>query len=563
MLFTIASILFKIIPARYVRNAFDLVIEGIKDDQANLEVTILKYTAIILGAALVSGFFLFLIRQTIIVVSRLIEYDLKNEIYCHYQTLDNTFYKKNNTGDLMARISEDVNRVRMYLGPGIMYGLNLGITFILVIGYMLTINVKLTLFAIAPLPFLSVVIYYVNNLINQKSELIQRELSNMSSFNQETFSGIDILKSFACEDQFIRQFRQISNNYKRKSLNLVKTQAWFFPCMLISIGLSIILTVYIGGLEVIKGNITTGNIIEFLIYINMLTWPVTALGWITSITQRAAASQKRINEFLKVQSSLVSKKQLKRTIRGNIRFEKVSFSYKDTGIQVFDKVSFSLKAGETLAIFGSVGTGKTTLIQLLMRIYDVDEGIIYIDDQPIDDYDIQHLRRQIGYVSQDVFLFSDTIANNICFSLPDASSQDVIDASKQADLYANVHDLPQKFETIVGERGIMLSGGQKQRISIARVLIKDFAILLLDDCLSAVDTQTEANILNNLKKRQKQETILISSHRVSSTKLADKIILLENAKIAAIGSLEEVMDSNTKFRELYRKQTLEHRHAAE
>lgn len=557
ILFTIASILFKIIPARYVRNAFDLVSTNLENEQADLEFTILKYAAIILGAALASGFFLFLIRQTIIVVSRLIEYDLKNEIYRHYQTLDSTFYKNNNTGDLMARISEDVSRVRMYLGPAIMYGINLATTFILVIGYMFTINVKLTLFAIAPLPFLSIVIYYVNNLINHKSEVIQAELSNMASFTQETFSGINVLKSFVREPQFGLRFSEISNTYKHKSLNLVKTQAWFFPSMIISIGLSIILTVYVGGIEVIKGNITTGNIIEFLIYINMLTWPVTALGWITSITQRAAASQKRINEFLEVKSPLVSNHNLKYPIKGNIRFENVSFTYKDSGIQVFDKISFELKAGETLAIFGGVGTGKTTLIQLLMRLYDVDEGMIYIDDRPLSAYNIQDLREQMGYVPQDVFLFSDTIANNIRFCLPKATHEQVIEASKAADLYNNIQSLSKQFETVVGERGIMLSGGQKQRVSIARVLIKDFAVLLLDDCLSAVDTQTEDNILNNLKKRKHKVTTLITSHRVSCTKLADKVLLLDRAKLVDLGTLTEIMERNPKFRELYHKQTLE------
>ncbi len=556
VLFMTLSILFKIIPAQYVRYAFDIVSEGLKSKtESEIRLTILKYAGVILGTALIGGGFLYLVRQTIIVVSRFIEYDLKNEIYNHYQSLDLHFYKNNNTGDLMARISEDVSRVRMYLGPAIMYGVNLAITFILVIGYMLTINVKLTFYAILPLPILSYTIYYVNNIINKKSELIQRGISNMSSFTQETFSGINVLKTYICESHFIEKFKHMTNDYKTKSLSLVKTQALFFPFMMACIGLSIILTVYVGGKEVISGNITTGNIVEFIIYINMLTWPVTALGWITSIIQRAAASQKRINEFLAVKNMLISKKGFQKKIEGHIRFENVSFTYTDTKIKVFDKISFEIKAGETLAILGQVGSGKSTLMQLIARIYDVEEGTIYIDNKAIIDYDIQNLRKQLGYVPQDVFLFSDTIADNIRFGLANSTPEAIEKAAKQADLYNNILDLPQKFETLVGERGIMLSGGQKQRVSIARVMIKDTPILLLDDCLSAVDTQTEDNILNNLKENKNDCTTLIITHRISSAKLADRIMILEDKKIADLGTTEELLSRNIFFRELYQKQT--------
>ncbi|MCS6795491.1 MAG: ABC transporter ATP-binding protein [Raineya sp.] len=566
ILFTIISNFFLILPAQVVRYAFNAVEEtidwyflfkGFESQQAVEKIftfNILIYGVIILAMALLRGFFLFLVRQTLIVMSRFIEYDLKDEIYRHYQTLPLSFYRQNQTGDLMARISEDVSQVRMYLGPGIMYGINLIAVFAMVIPYMFAVDYKLTLYTLIPLPVLSVSIYFVNNLINSRSEKIQKSLSNLSSFVQEAFSGIRVLKAFAREKDSEKQFAKETEKYRMQSLRLVKVEALFYPLVLALIGLSNILVVYIGGLEVIAGRLTKGNIAEFILYLNMMIWPVTSLGWIASIIQKAAVSQRRINEFLAVKTNIVSTQNIRKEIQGHIVFENVSLTYANTGIEALKNVSFEVKPNESLAILGSTGSGKTTIANLLCRMYDVSKGKIFIDNIPIEAYEVSYLRSQIGYVPQDVFLFSDTIRNNIAFGLPDASNQAVEQAAKWADVYENIMHFPQKFDTIVGERGITLSGGQKQRISIARALIKNPKILLLDDCLSAVDTKTENAILQQLQVIMRNRTTIIISHRVSSAKLADKIIVLDKGEIIEQGTHESLLAQKGIYRELYEKQ---------
>jgi len=555
-----------ILPAQFVRYALDLVIDNLNvyklfdgvsiqaDYNEDIKRSVVIYGLIILGMALLRGFFLFLVRQTIIVMSRHIEYDLKNEIYDHYQSLPLNFYRRNNTGDLLARISEDVSKVRMYIGPAIMYGLNLITLFLMLIPIMFTINIRLTLYALIPLPFLSFSIYYVHNIINKRSEEIQRSLSGLSTFVQEAFSGIRVLKSFAREEESALNFAEKSNEYKIKSLRLTKVNALFFPLILFLIGLSIILTVFIGGIEVINGTLSFGNIAEFIIYINVLTWPVTALGWITSIVQRAAASQKRINEFLKEKNSIISRKNLSQEIQGNIKFSKVHFKYADSGIIALNNISFEVRKGKTLAIIGTTGSGKSTIANLICRLFDTTDGQIHIDNIDIKDYNIESMRNQIGYVPQDVFLFSDSIDNNISFGSIDLKDDDIIQAAIDADLHENIIDLPEGFNTILGERGITLSGGQKQRLSIARALVRNPKILILDDSLSAVDTKTENNILNNLKTIMKGRTSIIISHRVSSAKLADHIIVLNDGNIEEQGSHEFLLSEGGMYKELYEKQ---------
>lgn len=565
-LFTIISNVFQIIPAQLVRYALDLVEDNIKiykaleglEGQTSFELIINKsivfYGILILIFALARGLFLFLVRQTIIVMSRHIEYDLKNEIYAQYQSLPLSFYRRNNTGDLIARISEDVSRVRMYIGPAIMYGLNLAILFLILIPIMFSINVRLTFYALIPLPLLSVSIYFVNNIINRRSEEIQKSLSGLSTFVQEAFSGIRVIKSFARENDSTQNFAEASDDYKEKSLKLTKVNALFYPIIMSLIGLSTILTVFIGGAEVIRGTVSLGNIAEFLLYVSLLTWPVTSLGWITSIIQRAAASQKRINEFLNTKNDIISKHNLSVPIKGEINFDKVSLVYPDSGIKALEDVSFHVNAGETLAIIGTTGSGKSTLANLISRMYDCSEGNILIDQRDIKDYEPSSLRAQTGYVPQDVFLFSDTIANNIAFGNVPFSDDQILKAARDADLLQNIEHFPDGFKTVLGERGITLSGGQKQRLSIARAIVRNPAILILDDCLSAVDTKTENTILNSLKKIMEGRTSIVISHRVSSAKLADRIIVLQDGRKIEEGTHEELLSSNSVFRELYEKQ---------
>jgi len=565
-LFTIISNFFLILPAQIVRYAFNLVedtidlffvyqgFEGQKEIYSIFTFSIFIYGVIILLMALLRGLFLFFVRQTIIVMSRLVEFDLKNDIYHHYQSLPLSFYRRNNTGDLMARISEDVSHVRMYLGPGIMYGINLLTLFVMIIPYMYAVAPGLTFYTLLPLPFLSISIYFVNNIINRRSEEIQQSLSQLSTFVQEAFSGIRVLKAFVREKDSLKNFSKESEHYKQRNLRLVKIEALFYPLILALIGISNIIVVYVGGLEVIEGTLTKGNIAEFILYLNMLIWPVTSLGWITSIIQRAAASQKRINEFLSVQTEIVSEKDLEREIQGALSFQNVSLTYPDTGIEALKNISFEVKQGESVAILGTTGSGKSTLANLLCRMYDVSEGAILIDGHNIKDYHLQHLRSQIGYVPQDVFLFSDTIAKNIAFGTEGLPQERIEQAARWAEVYDNIMDFPKQFETLIGERGITLSGGQKQRVSIARALVRNPKIMILDDCLSAVDTNTENAILNHLQSLMQNKTTVIISHRISSAKLADKIFVLDEGRIVEQGTHESLLEQNGVYKELFDKQ---------
>lgn len=561
--FVVISNLFQIFPAQLVRQALDLVVEQVQvlrqsstaDTPSSFYRSLTWLSVLILVMALLRGFFLYLVRQTIIVMSRHIEFDLKNEIFAHYQQLPLSFYRRNNTGDLMNRISEDVSRVRMYLGPAIMYGLQLITLFIILIPVMFAISAKLTLYALIPLPFLSLSIYWVNNSIERRSERIQRSQSQLSTFVQEAFSGIRVLKAFHREEDSISGFSKASEHYKQQSLRLTRVQALFFPLITALIGLSTLLVIYAGSAEVIAGNLTIGHIAEFVIYVNLLTWPVTSLGYTSSLVQRAEASQKRINEFLQTRPEIRSEKNLIRAVMGKVEFDDVSFIYPDTGIRALKKLSFTVEPGQSLAIIGTTGSGKSTVANLITRMYDATEGEIRVDGIPIKDYDLTCLRSQIGYVPQDVFLFSDTIYNNIAFGGTHQLTREQIEqAARDADVLHNIERFPQGFETRIGERGITLSGGQKQRVSIARAIVHEPRILILDDALSAVDTKTEHNILNSLKRIMQGRTTIIISHRVSSAKLANKIIVLVDGQIAEQGTHEELMQNGGYYRELYDKQ---------
>ena len=560
--FILVSTFFAIIPATLIRETFNIIEEGyslyILNEDFNLKKNVFKdilfYTSGIILAAIVRGIFMYLMRQTIIVASRKIEYDLKNEIYYHYQTLPLEFYKNNNTGDLMNRISEDVNKVRMYLGPALMYGLNITILMLMVIPFMLYINPTLTFYSLLPLPLLCISIYSVQNIINKKSEEIQKSLSDLSTYVQETFSGIRLIKSFVREINFSKVFDKKSEEYKSISLKLQFVLALFFPIVMTLIGLSIIITIYVGALEFFKGNITIGNIAEFLIYVYLLTWPVTALGWLTSIIQRASASQKRINEFLNQKTNIISERNKILTLKGEIEFKDVSFIYSNTGIKALDNLNFKIKAGESLGIIGSTGSGKSTIANSIMRLFDINKGKILIDNEDIKNLHLINFRKQIGYVPQDVFLFSDTITNNILFGCQNEDFNLVLEAATNTDLIKNINSFPKKFETKIGERGITLSGGQKQRISIARAIIKNPKILILDDCLSALDTKTENVILENFKQIMKETTTIIISHRISSVKLANQIIVIEEGKIIESGNHKTLLNNKKRYFKTYKRQ---------
>lgn len=552
-----------------IRQALDLVIENIGmyktldgfENQAAMYAivgkTLLFFGVLVLVLALTMGIFMYFMRQTIIVMSRLIEYDMRKEIFDHYEKLSLSFYKRNNTGDLMSRITEDVSKVRMYLGPAVLYGINLTSLFILVIYSMLSVSVELTLYSLLPLPFLSISIYYVSSLINKKSEEIQIQLAALNSTSQEVYSGIRVVKSYVQEIPMIRFFAKQSDSYKDKSMGLAKINAMFFPLMLLLIGASTILTVYIGGIQVTKGNITPGNIAEFVIYVNMLTWPVTAIGWIASIIQQAAASQKRINEFLNTKPDIINPTIDPVPLKGEIAFNEVTFIYPDTGIKALDKVSFKLTKGQKMAIIGKTGSGKTTIADLLLRMYDVSEGSITIDGKDIRKMDLANLRQRTGYVPQDVFLFSDTIAGNVAFGRNEASREEVEKFTKYAAVYKDIKALPEGFDTMVGERGVTLSGGQKQRVSIARALIKKPDILILDDCLSAVDTNTEQQILGYLNNALSDKTTIIITHRIYSMLNFDQIIVLEDGHISESGTHEELLRKKGFYYEMFEQQRLE------
>lgn len=568
VIFVIISNYFGILPAKVIREAFDLVQEniylyklysGFERQELIYKVfgsSLLFFGGVVLLLSLLRGIFLFMMRQTIILTSRHIEYDLKNEIYRHYQKLDFAFFRRNNTGDLMSRATEDVNQVRNYLGPAIMYAINTVVLSIMVIYAMYDVNARLATYALIPIPILSVVILFVNKIINKRSEKIQKQLARLASFVQENFAGIRVIKTYNREKYKMDAFEDESTIYRNTALSLVKVQAVFFPLILLLIGLSTIITIYVGGLEVAKGTITAGNIAEFIIYVNQLTFPAMSLAWVTSLVQRASASQKRINEFLNTNSPIING-TTKKTLSGDLKVEHISFTYPETGIQAIKDLSFHIPAGQTLAIIGKTGSGKSTLANLLLRMFDIEKGSIKYDDVSIKDLDYQDLRQQTGFVPQEVFLFSDTISNNIAFGLDHFTKQQVEQAAKDAAVYENIIGFDQGFETSVGERGITLSGGQKQRVSIARALIKEPKILIFDDCLSAVDTKTEEQILTSLSRIMKGKTCVFIAHRVSTIKNADKIIVLDQGKIAEEGSHEELMNLKGQYFELHEKQLLE------
>lgn len=568
-IFVVISNIFGVVPAQVIGYAVDLITENIQvfnlfygfDRQAIIYdifgSNLLFFGLLVIALYLLRGLFLFFMRQTIILMSRHIEFDMKNDIYQHYQELSLGFYRRNNTGDLMNRATEDVNRVRMYVGPAIMYTINTFVLSVLIIWSMFDVNSKLAVYCLLPLPFLVIIIYYVNTLIFKKSGKIQERLSDLSSFVQERFSGIRIIKSYVREDYTRNMFAIQSNDYKKDSMSLVKVSALFYPTMLLLIGLSTILTIYIGGIQVMNGSITAGNIAEFIIYINQLTFPVTMLGWVTSLIQRAAASQKRINEFLDIPSDIQSEETAEIELLGNIKFDQVSFTYPDTGIEALKELCFEINSGEFVAIIGKTGSGKSTLANLIMRMYDVENGSIEIDGKNIKSLNLKDYRSQIGFVPQEVFLFSDTIKNNIAFGLNQVTDEEVHQAAKNASVYTNIIDFEEKFKTMLGERGITLSGGQKQRVSIARALIKSPKILIFDDCLSAVDTKTEEEILQNLGKIMAGKTSILIAHRISTIKNADKILVLDNGKIIEQGTHNELLNLNGSYTELYNHQLLE------
>ncbi len=560
VIITVVAKIFALFTPRLIGKAIN-ILESYIENETTLEAAkseLITTVLLIIGAAIVAGLFTFLMRQTIINVSRYIEFDLKNEVYKHYQVLSLSFYKSNRTGDLMNRITEDVSKVRMYAGPAIMYSINTVTLFAVALTQMINTAPKLTAYTMLPLPILSFIIYKLSRLINQRSKIVQESLSTLSSFTQEQFSGISVIKSYTIEQNVNENFETLSIENRKKQIDLAKVQAFFFPLMILLIGISNIIVIYIGGLQYINGEIENiGTIAEFIIYVNMLTWPVATVGWVTSIVQQAEASQKRINEFLKTEPEIKNSISEETTIEGAVEFKNVSFTYPDTNIVALNDISFSIEKGEKLAILGMTGSGKSTILDLIGRLYDIENGSIHIDGSPIDRINLESLRESIGYVPQDAFLFSDTIKNNIMFGKEEATEEEVIAAAKNARVHKNITGFKNGYDTVLGERGITLSGGQKQRVSIARAIIKSPEILLFDDCLSAVDTETEEKILKNLDKVSKDKTTIIVSHRISSAKNADKIIVLDEGKIIQEGTHQTLKKSDGYYRDLYIKQRSE------
>ncbi len=506
---------------------------------------------------LIKGLFLFYQRQTMIVMSRYIEFDLKNEIYDHYQRMALGFYKRNRTGDLMNRISEDVNRVRMYLGPAVMYTINLWVLAVFCIFFMLRENVELTLWTLSPMPFMMVCIFYVSKTINRRSDKVQQQQSKLSAFIQEAMSGIRVLKAYGLEGHSREAFDKECDVYKRRQIGLVKVDSLFMPVIVLLVGLGYIAAIYVGGLKVIAGEIGIGTIFQFVFYINLLTWPFAAVGWVSSLIQKAEASQARINEFLDSQPAIRNEAAASTPIGGEIAFRHVTFTYPDTGIQALSDVSFTVKQGQTLGIIGRTGSGKSTLAALICRQYDATTGQVLIDGRDIRQHNLHQLRASIGYVPQDVFLFSETIAHNIAFGQAGEDREAITQAAKTADIYQNIMAFPAGFDTMLGERGINLSGGQKQRISIARAIIGQPRILVFDDCLSAVDTETEEHILTALKTVMKGKTSVVIAHRISSVKQADQIIVLDHGRIVEQGNHEQLLAKGGAYTALYRRQLME------
>ena len=560
ILITIIARIFSLFAPRLIGNSLTAVERYILDDSPGLDVIkeeLFWNIVVIMSAALISGFLTFLMRQTIINVSRYIEYDLKNEIFEHYQKLCLSFYKNNRTGDLMNRISEDVGKVRMYFGPAIMYSINTIALFVIVISYMVSIAPILTVYTLLPLPILSLAVYKLSKAINTRSTFVQETLSDLSTFTQESFSGIAVIKSYGIQSKINEDFAELTALSKEKNVDLVKIQAWFFPLMILLIGFSNILVIFIGGNQYIKGTLEIGVLAEFIIYVNMLTWPVATVGWVTSIVQQAEASQKRINDFLKEIPKITSG-SLDQTIeKGIIEFKNVNFTYKETQIQAAKNISFKLNQGETLGVIGKTGSGKSTLLDLISRLYDVDEGEVLIDGIPIQDYHLSGIRSKIGYVPQNPFLFSETIERNIRFGKQDASFEEIKAAAQSAAIAENIEQFKEGYETLLGERGVTLSGGQIQRISIARALIKNPIVLLFDDCLSAVDADTEEEIMKNLKERSREKTTLIVSHRISSVMDANCILVIDQGAVIEQGTHAELINKGGFYKELFQKQNTE------
>lgn len=561
IVFTIIAQIFMLFTPKLISKSFKIIEAFAKDKtiaKSLIYEELISNILLIIATTIIAGFLTFLMRQTLIVMSRHIEFDLKNEVFRQYEHLSQNFYKQNRTGDLMNRISEDVSKVRMYVGPAVMYSINTFIRFAIVIVYMYNVSPKLTLYTLLPLPILSFAIFKLSSEINIRSTIFQQYLSKVSSFSQEIFSGIRVIKAYSLENQHQNNMIDLANESKSKSLNLAKVQSLFGPLMLALIGISNLVVIYFGGLMYINGSIKSiGTIAEFILYVNMLTWPVASLGWVSSMVQEAEASQKRLNEFLKIEPEIKNKNLNKSVIKGSISFENVSYTYEDTNIKALQNISFTVKKGETLAILGKTGSGKSTILSLISRMYDVTEGKITIDGSEISTVNLFDLRNSIGIVPQDAFLFSDSIKNNIMFGKENATTQEVKSAAKSAVVHENIMGFNKQYETILGERGITLSGGQKQRVSIARAIIKNPPILLFDDCLSAVDTETEETILNNLNEICKDKTTIIVSHRVSSAKNADRIIIIEKGQIIQQGSHNQLINQEGYYAALYTKQLSE------
>jgi ATP-binding cassette subfamily B protein len=558
LMITVVSKIFALQIPQLIRDSLNVVEDYNRDMITDLDIVkseLLMNIIYIIGAALLSGFFTFMMRQTLIVMSRLIEFDLKNEVFEKYENLSLNFYKRNRTGDLMNRISEDIGKVRMYFGPAIMYTMNMLVLFVIAIANMIRIDTKLTLYTLLPLPILSLSIYFLSRVINERSNIVQQYLSKLTTFAQETFSGINVVKAYSIEGFTSDSFTDLAVTSRDKNIALYKAQALFFPAMLLLIGISNLLVIYVGGMQYIDGEINNiGVIAEFIIYVNMLTWPVAVVGWVTSIVQQAEVSQRRINEFLEETPDILNYQKKNTPVKGKIEFRDVSFTYEDTEIQALNGVSFTIEQGKTLAILGKTGSGKSTIAALIPRMYDAGQGDILIDDRPIRELNLKDLRESIGYVPQDAFLFSDSIKNNIRIGKEDASDEEIRRAAESAYVLHNIEGFQDGFDTLVGERGVTLSGGQKQRVSIARALIAEPEILIFDDCLSAVDTETEEVILRNLGDATRGKTTVIISHRPSSVKNADHIIVLDHGRIVQSGTHEELISEIGYYQDIYNQQ---------
>jgi ATP-binding cassette, subfamily B, multidrug efflux pump len=558
VVFIILSNFLTIFPVKFIGKAIDIITQSLTNsgspDKKKILKQLLLYGGIIVLAPITSGVMKFYMRQTIIVASRRIEFELKNNIYKHYQTLSFSFLKKSKIGDLMNRISEDVVNVRQYIGPGIMYSVNLSIMLIIILGYMLTSDPIMTLYAILPLPFLSYFIYNQSTVINKKTKIVQEKQSELSSFVQDSFSGIRVIKSFTKEDYIISKYINQSNQYRNESLSLSTTEAFFSPLMILIIGLSNLFILYIGGQRYLDGKINVGTITDFFLYLNVLIWPFTALGWVISMIRRAEASMERINDFLNVKSEINNTNFNIYPIKGKIRFENVSYTYPNTGIQALTDLSFEIQPGETIVFMGKTGAGKSTIALLLERLIEPDSGLIYIDDKPLSKHNLNVIRDKIGYVPQESFLFSDTIYNNISYGVENATLEEIEKYTKKAEIYSNIMEFKDKYQTEVGERGVTLSGGQKQRISISRALIKNPSIFLFDDSLSAVDTETEEKILSNIENDIGIKTTIIITHRVSSAKHSNRIIVLDKGKICEMGTHPDLILNQGFYSDLYKKQ---------